>query len=145
MPIGDLRLILCLFHFSLYCSAIFDFYLLPTILRVLFGFSYLQSSLKVLIRQDKWLSTVVQGRRKPKSTRESAPKLTDSGSPFNISLTWYCQFLLFSYIFHSLTCFPLCWQLFITTFVKLWCIIMQICVSFILFIWLVFGSFLSAL
>lgn len=66
MPIVGLRLILCLFHFSLYCSANFNFYLLSTILRNLFGFFYLQSSLKVLIKASQRIKHCGWRREKAK-------------------------------------------------------------------------------
>lgn len=66
MSIGGPRLILCLFHFSLHCLDILNFYLLPAILRVLFGFFYLQSSLKVLIKARQMIKPCGSRREKAK-------------------------------------------------------------------------------
>lgn len=62
MPVGASRLISSFFHLILYYSDIFNFYLLPETLR------------------DFFFPTC-------KATRKSTPKLTDSVSPFNNSLT----------------------------------------------------------
>lgn len=123
LTVGGLRLILCFFRLILYYSDIFNFYLLPAVRRDLFigGFSYLQ---------------IYQGIN---------TKAHGFCVPIQHFSHWHPQFVLFIYIFHTLTCSPLCCHPPSAMLSKLWWIITQISVSLKLPLWLVFGSFQSAL